>query len=199
MKRTIFAIATVFLAACAAPAPDTKDAPRESGQPPQPATATAPAPSAANAPAALSQRCTNTKYGISVAYPAGWHTNDGSVIPACSVFDPAPIEVPPQSEIPFGLAVILGLETGPVDQLTQSSQWERVLSSAPLTVNGRAVTRVEVEATGEGLADRGLRTTRYVIDLGGGRSLVASTHAVDDGYEQNKQVLQKMVEGVTVD
>ena len=182
-------IAVAAIAACAAPAVDTNES--RSSETPAPTATVA-------APAALPQRCTNAQYGISVSYPEGWHTNDGSVIPACSVFHPAPIEVPRQSELPFELAVALHVETGPVDQLTRSSQFERVLSSAPVTIGGRTGSRVEVEATGEGLADRGLRSLRYVVDLGGGRSLVASTHATDDSYEQNKEVLRRMVESVTV-
>jgi hypothetical protein len=34
--------------------------------------------------------------------------------------------------------------------------------------------------------------------FGGGRFLVATTHAVDGSYEQNKEVLRRMVESVTV-
>jgi hypothetical protein len=189
VKRKLSIIAVVTIAACAAPPPDTQ-APRSREEVTQ---------TAAAAPATtLSQRCTNSQFGISVAYPEGWHTNDGSVIPACSVFHPAPIELPRESEIPFELAVVLHVEKGPVDQLTRSSQWERVLSSTETTIGGRKATRVEVEATGEGLANRGLRSLRYVVDLGGGRALVATTHAVDGSYEQNKEVLRRMVESVTV-
>jgi hypothetical protein len=190
VKRTLSILAVVTITACAAPPPDAQE-PRRSEE------GTQTAPTAPTAAATLSQRCTNAQFGISVAYPEGWHTNDGSVT-ACTVFHPAPIELPRNSEIPFELAVVLRVEKEPVDQLTRSSQWERVLSSTQTTIGGRKAFRVEVEATGEGLADRGLRSLRYVVDLGGGRSLVATTHAVNESYEQNKEVLRRMVESVTV-
>ena len=191
MKHTIFLLAVATVIACAgpAPSPDTNTDTNTNTSTPTPAD---------TKKATLSQRCTNAQYGISVSYPEGWHTNDGSVLPACSVFDPAPIDIPRNSELPFDLAVVLRVETDPVEQLTRSSQWERVLATAQRTIGGRVVTRVEVEATGEGLADRGMRSLRYVVDLGGGRSLVASTHATDDAYEENKQTLERIVESIAV-
>ncbi|HEX7153867.1 MAG TPA: hypothetical protein VF618_20425 [Thermoanaerobaculia bacterium] len=196
MNRTIVLLTIAALSACSAPSPEAK-APAAAST--APATTAAPDKVQAAPPLALSQRCTNTTYGISVAYPAGWHTNDGSVIPACSAFDPEPIVVPRESELPFDIAVIFGIETVPLDQLTRSTQWERVLSTQQLTLHGRAASRVEVEATGEGLADRGLRSVRYVIALDDGRSLLAATHATDASYPQNQEILKRMVESVTVE
>jgi hypothetical protein len=61
--------------------------------------------------------------------------------------------------------------------MTATSSFPAVRRSVQrITVAGRQAMRVESEATGEGLADRGMRSLRYVIDLGGGRSLIASTH-----------------------
>jgi hypothetical protein len=175
VKRTLFLVALATLAACSTPSP-------------QRAT-----------PDALSQRCTNTRYGISISYPAGWQTNDGSLLPACSAFDPTPIDIPRDSEIPFDIAVVLDVEQVPLEQFTRSSSFQRVLAATPMTIAGRNASRVEVEADGDRLADRGLRTLRYVIDLGAGRTLIASTHATDGSYEQKKEILGRMMESVKVE
>ncbi|HEX8619680.1 MAG TPA: hypothetical protein VF911_19015 [Thermoanaerobaculia bacterium] len=193
MKQTIFMLSVALIAACTNPAPHTatqtpatEQSTAQSAAPPQPAPAIA-----------LSQRCTNPEYGISLAYPEGWHTNDGSVLPACSAFDRAPVEIPRDSEVPAAIAVVLDVEKMSAAELTRSSAWERVLSTAPVTVAGRNAFRVEIEATGEGLADRGTRTLRYVVDLGAGRTLIASTHRTGDSYEQNQEILGRMMESVT--
>ena len=147
-------------------------------------------------PSTLSQRCTNTAHGFSVSYPAGWYTNDKTVLPACSVFDSSPIDLPHQSEIPFELAVVIGVDATPFDRNPASSQWERVLSVERLTIQGAEALRMEVEATGEGLADRGMRTLRYAVDLGNRRTLTASTHNANSSYEENKRVLARMMDTI---
>lgn len=177
MQRCLLSLLLLVVVACSQPAPVSQ---QPAPQPEQPAIA-------------LTQRCTNTQAGFSISYPAGWKTNDGSVLPACSVFDPAPIQLPRESEIPFELAVVISAQDAPFEPEVKSSQFERVLSSEPLKIAGKDAVRAEVEATGEGLADRGMRSLRYVIDLGNGRTLVAVTS--DTGsYAQEKEILAQMVE-----
>ena len=183
VKKAFLLIVLIVLTSCSAPTGDT------------PPAAQKPKPPAASEPA-LSQRCTNERHGFTVSYPAGWHTNGGEVIPACSVFDPEPVEVPPQSEMPFDIAVVIGVQDVAFDRTASDPQFERVLSSERLTIGGRPALRSEVEATGEGLADRGMRTLRYAIDLGNGRSLVASTNRTGEQYEAEKEILRRMVETI---
>jgi hypothetical protein len=185
VKRLLIVISLAVLAACSAPTSDV------------PATSAAEkAPAAAPQPLALSQRCTNDVHGFTVAYPAGWHTNDGRVIPACSAFDPESVQVPAESEMPFDIAIVLGVQQVPFDRVGGDPRFERVLSSERLTLGGRPALRAEVEATGEGLADRGLRTLRYAIDLGGGRTLIATTHRTHARYEREKEILARMLETI---
>lgn len=183
MLRHTVAIVCLLAAACTDPAPPVST--------PLPG----PAPQAARS---LTQRCTNERHGFSVSYPAGWSTNDGSVLPACSVFDPSPVQLPRESEIPFELAVVIGVENTPFNPAVRSSQWERVISSQRLTVAGRNALRVESEATGEGLAERGMQSVRYVVDLGSRRTLVATTNKTDDAYARNQDVLARMVATISV-
>jgi hypothetical protein len=143
---------------------------------------------------ALSQRCTNGRDGFSVSYPDGWHTNSGTVIPACSAFHPDPFEIPEASEMPFEIAITIGVETVDLDSLRTTSQWEQIVSAERLTIGGREAWRIEARATGEGLAERGMRTLRYAIDLGGGRMLLASTHSAGEAeYPRNQEILGSMI------
>jgi hypothetical protein len=147
----------------------------------------------------LSQRCTNSVDGFSVSYPEGWHTNRGEVLTECSVFDPQPVEVPHASELPFQIAVVIRVERVAVDSLISPTPWEEIHSSQKLSIEGREAWRVESRSTGEGLADRGMRTTRYVVLLGEGRTLIAATHDVNGAeYPRNQEILGRMVETLDV-
>ena len=140
--------------------------------------------------------CVSEAEGYRIDHPAEWSTNDGDVMPPCSLFDPDPIEVPEQTQIPTDIAVAVTVE--PVSAPAGGGLGERVLSERDTTVDGRAATRVEVEATGEGLFPAGLRTTRWSIDAGDGR-IVARTH--DEGslaYEEKQDVLDEMVASLVV-
>ena len=145
----------------------------------------------------LTQRCTNPQSGVSVSYPEGWFTND-DVMPPCSVFDPRPVELPRDSEIPFDISVTLSVQEHPFESDVRSTQWERILSRQETTIGGRRALRIEAEATGEGLADRGMRSLRYVIDLGNGRTLIASTHDAGGDYEGKKEIVAQMVQTISV-
>lgn len=145
----------------------------------------------------MSGRCTNLIDGFSVSFPEGWHSNVGTVVPPCNAFDPEPFEIPRDSEMPFEIAVVIDVEEAGFEELTRLSIYERVLSTERLTVDGRQAMRIEAEASGEGLAPRGMRNLRYVIDLGGRKSLIATTHDTDAGrYESEKRILEVMVESL---
>lgn len=145
----------------------------------------------------LTQRCTNPEHDFSVSYPAGWHTNDGDVIAPCTAFDPEPVEVPPQSEIPFEISIVFTVEEVPFGELTRPSEFEEILFSDRLTGGKREAMLVEAESTGEGLAPPGMRTLRYAIDLGDGRTLVATTHNSNEAeYERDKEILKQMVQSL---
>ena len=145
----------------------------------------------------LSQRCTSPQ-GYSVSYPSGWQTNSGDVVPLCSAFDPDPFEIPRDSEMPFEIAVTLDVDAVAFETTAGPSRWENVLSSERTTIAGRPAIRVEAESTGEGLADRGMRSLRYVVDLGGGKSLIATTWATGTSYERDKEILARMMQTLSL-
>lgn len=145
----------------------------------------------------LTERCTNPESEFSVSYPAGWHTNPGDVLPPCTAFDPEPVEIPPQSEIPFEISIVVDVREVSPGELTRPSEFEEILSMEPLVIHDHDAWRVEAESTGEGLAPPGMRSFRYAIDLGDGRSLVAVTHQSNEAeYERDKEILGRMVESL---
>lgn len=187
MYQRTTAVSLFLLTACSQPAPSSRQTAPEQPRVAAPSTTTQ-----------LTQRCSNAQSGFSISYPAGWRTNDASVLPACSVFDPADVELPRESEVPFDIAIVIGAQDHPFEPAPASTQYETVLSSQLMKIAGRDAVRVEVESTGEGLADRGMRSLRFVLDLGGGRTLVATTNDTGESYARQKEILAQMVETLSV-
>jgi len=126
------------------------------------------------------QSCVNHAGGFAVEYPAGWHTNDGSVMPACSLFDPQPMEVPPASELPEDIAVAIQVQEVAFETVAGASFGVRIIEREEREVAGRRAVRRLVEQTGEALLDAGIRTYEYVVDWGDGRTLTAHSHDVGE-------------------
>jgi hypothetical protein len=140
------------------------------------------------------QRCVHGPGGYDVAYPAGWHTNDGSVMPACSLFDPEPVFVPEGSEIPEDIAVGLHVEAVPFDSIVGSEYGMRLLSQESLELGGQRAVRRLYEHTGEGLYNSGLRTWQYVVDRGDGTTLIATSHdAGSPSFDEKRRVLDELM------
>jgi hypothetical protein len=139
------------------------------------------------------ERCRNPEAGYSVAYPADWRVSTGETMPPCSAFDPEPLVIPPDSEVPADIAVVIGLAGVPFETVAHETMGERVLSREETTVGGHQAVRIESVTTGEGLFDAGLHGTRYVIDLGD-RVLVAETRDVGEpDYAEKQRALEAMV------
>lgn len=140
-----------------------------------------------------STSCTHPEDGYSLRYPASWAVNDGSVLPTCSVFDRAEVELPPASEIPLGLDVVVGDVDVTFAEALDPGLGSDVVAQADLTVDGRRAVRQELVSTGEGLVDEGVRWTRYLVDRGD-RALEAATYDVSGNhYATSRAVLTRMV------
>lgn len=140
------------------------------------------------------QQCDNEHAGVVVSFPAGWRTNDGSVMPACSLFDPEPFVVPVASEIPEDIAVSITAQEVAFEVVAGSTFGLRVISSERRDVAGRnGITRL-VEHTGEGLHDRGLQSWQYIVDWGGGRTLIAESHSAGEPpFDAKRRALDAMM------
>jgi len=142
--------------------------------------------------AGLAERCENPDAGYAVRYPAGWHTNDGSVTAPCSFFHPEPFELPEASEPP-PLAVSISREPIALADLTRGSPATRVVAREEVEIAGRPAVRRETESTGDGLLPAGVRGLEYLVDLDG-ETLVAATRSQGGlDFERNGELLQEMV------
>lgn len=133
--------------------------------------------------------------GVSVDYPEGWHVNEGSTLPACSAFDPEPLDVPEATEF-LSSAVLLTVE--PVDFAAAADPQSRtgeVIEEREQMVDGHDAVRFEQEAQGDALLEEGTRTTRWLIVLDREETLTLVTHQVGDPqeYESNQRILDLMV------
>ena len=148
----------------------------------------------------LTQSCTHEDRGVRVTirYPEGWHVNEQGAQP-CSAFDPDPFQLPTRSEFPLTLAVVLRVEPLELDAAATLAGL-RVEAERSLTVDGRRAVRQEVVTTGDGLAPAGLTSTRYVVDGGPERTIIASTFEVEgNDFERSVQVLDVIVAALEVE
>ena len=140
------------------------------------------------------ERCENPD-GFSLAHPAEWSTNDGTVVGECSQFDPEPFEVPEATDERVA-AITAYVDPVPFDQVAapgDSPGSDRAVTS----VDGHQAVRVEGPA-GE-LYPEGTSSVRYMIDMGVGTEERDETLFVDTldlpgmDYEENVTVLDRMV------
>lgn len=199
------AVLTVIAAACTSdgdgapePGPETPTTPASTAT----ATTAPTAPSTGTDERALDAECTNDDVGATVAYPAGWEVNDGTVLPACSLFDPESVEVREGTEIPRDIAITLRVEAVSSDRVAdvEADPTVEVRSREETTVGGREAVAAEVEHTGEGLYDAGDVTYAYYVDLDE-RTLIAQTHQLEaadpPGYDERREILDAMMAAIT--
>ncbi|MBT8199049.1 MAG: hypothetical protein KJO36_00900 [Acidimicrobiia bacterium] len=142
------------------------------------------------------ERCTNPE-GFSIDYPADWSVNDGSVVSACSLFDPEPFVVPESTDARVAdiSAYIDDIAFSRLAAPDADDDLERAVTS----IDGHQAVRLTGETSGDGLYPDGIPFTRYVIDLGAGPDEQARSMTIDilgfDGvdYERGRTVLDLMV------
>ncbi len=141
----------------------------------------------------LARSCVHEERGVrvEVRYPQGWHVNNDDVQP-CSAFDPEPFHLRPGTEFPRDLAVVLYVEPLAFDQLT-SHTGVQVQAERPMTIDGRRAVR-QVVTAGGALPSPHRTSTRYVVDAGTERSIVATTfHVEGNDYERSVETLDAIV------
>ena len=109
-------------------------------------------------------RCANRTLGYSIAFPRGWHRDRN-----CAFFDPKPFTVPENSDF-YGTALEVQVAQDSWSNVVRGltdRRYARTISRRQLRVNGRRAVRVEVEALGTGLYERGYRLYAYVLDVRG--------------------------------
>ncbi len=138
--------------------------------------------------------CSNPELGFSIEYPPGWYTTHLEPRTACLFFDERPFTVPPASELlGNGLAVLPQAQQPFEDVVTgyTDKRFARVLAREDTEVAGLRAVRLETEATGEGLADRGTLETSYVVERDGSAWIVQTSSAPGRDYEARQEILDR--------
>jgi hypothetical protein len=132
--------------------------------------------------------CVDTQAGYDVEYPADWHRGGTVEDPArpallCRFFDPEPFNIPPNSDF-FGTALEIGPDDQPFDDALASlidTRFNETVLRERLSLQGRhRAFRLELVATGQGLAERGTRTYEYLVRRLYGPPLFLRTTAAPD-------------------
>lgn len=151
------------------------------------------------AAAHLSERCANPQDGYRLSYPEGWHTNPGDVLPTCTVFDTEPIDLVEGTEVPFDITVFLDIVDRPISDLDLDDVDEdpttHVLVRDEERVADRDAVSIRFRATGEGLLPQGVTGHRFLVRLGEGTTLIASTYELDERpLAANVDTVRRMLE-----
>jgi hypothetical protein len=154
-----------------------------------------PAETAAAAVPARWSLCANPDLGFAVGYPAGWATAQTSRSGACLFFDPEPFTVPENTDFAgVGVEVLYAQQTysDTVHGYTDP-RFAEVLEREAATIAGRPAMRLDTEATGAGLYDRGTRLYAYVVDRGGRAFVVQTASLPGRAFERRKDAVDGAV------
>jgi hypothetical protein len=139
-------------------------------------------------------RCNNVRLGYSIAYPPGWHHDR-----RCAFFDPKPFTVPENSDF-YGTALEVQVAQDSFENVVEGltdGRFARTISRRDLTVGGRRAVLAEVEASGEGLYERGYGLYAYVVDLGERPPIIVqATRQPSEAWGNRKQVADRAVRSV---
>jgi hypothetical protein len=117
-------------------------------------------------PAGLGQVCTSARVALVIHYPTNWYATDD-----CVAFDPAPITVPQDSELPYVAVVVSRMEqdwaTAKDLLLHQPQQFGTTEQLEETTLGGREAVCLVSIANGQGLAVVGARTFMCAVDFNG--------------------------------
>ncbi len=190
MSRFVLLLAVIMLAVTACQrAPE-----EEPATPTSPAeTVTTPTTPAATGPMARTATCENPEASYRIDYPADWETNTGDVVAECSLFDPAPIEIEPGTEIGFEIAIAVRVDNVPFERVTEEDTAVEVTSREKTTVAGRQAVRIEGDGTGQASVPEGMGVYRYAVDVDGATLIAATYDAGELAFETKKQVLDEMM------
>ena len=175
------------------PEPTATPTPTPTPASPEPSTVPSSAPTAS---------CRSDTVGITVTYPAAWIAYSGDARWTCLLFDPEPIAITLDSELP-PVAVLIFEDTRPASAVAadfETASVYTVLSTDSGTADGRGAVALEVESTGEGYYEKGVRQTVVIVDRGSRGALVLETTGTAGArYDGNVEVLARMVEALRID
>lgn len=143
-------------------------------------------------------RCASNENGWTVEYPGTWRTNPGTVVAECRLFDPEPIVLQPNTELPAGLGANLHRAEVAVQQ-ARTDPHSRLVSESETSVDGRVAYRQLRETTEDGYVPAGTRYLIWLVDLGN-ETGIGTTYAVGTpSFERKVEVLDAMMARISID
>jgi hypothetical protein len=195
-RTAALAVVLLVLAACTGDTGET-GADGAAAAAPTPGEAVGPPTPPAAGEMQLSERC-DGEAGVTVAYPAGWHT--GGAGEACERFHPEPLD---DGAGPAGAAIRLTVEDVTREEAAATGAGQE-LARALATVAGQPAVRVMSLAGADGPLPAGTRSLTYLVDLSDVRGepatlLATTSDAGELAFESNRLVLDAMMRGLELE
>jgi hypothetical protein len=141
--------------------------------------------------------------GVTVTYPAAWFAYAGDATWKCLLFDPDPITVPPDSELPEVAVAVLPIPERTFAQAVseyEDARYWTIVRSGDTTVDGKPARAYELDTTGEGFYPKGIREYVIVVDRGERGYLVIETVGQPGAdFEANVTIVDLMAGAIVID
>ncbi len=194
----------------ASPASSTTPAPLISVEPggssgasagPTAATSAAPTASASGGAGDLAT-CSNAAAGITVSYPAAWKTVTEYPEWNCMLFDPKPIKIVLNSELP-PVAIQIAQDNrayaAVVSDFKTNTDLYELLDSQTGTVDGLDATAIDVRHTGNGLLAAGTDELVVVVNRGATPTLTLSVIGKPGAtFDANAKILGTVIQNIKI-
>lgn len=141
--------------------------------------------------------CVNDVEGYAISYPKSWHTATLAPRDECAFFDPEPFEISEGSEFPLTMLEAHWLDRGrsfgqSFKDLTDPT-FERAITVDVYGEGQLSGLKLETEATGAGLLEKGTRTYEYLVNVDDRAFVVKTTELPGRDYENARFVVDEAV------
>lgn len=150
---------------------------------------------------AIVKHCSNTKLGYEIVYPQDWFTTYNDDDQKCAFFAPYTFTLPTTVE-GFNIPIKIEKHTpedwpGVVKFYENPNDFQNVVSTQNVEINGRAVQKVIATTTQSGLTARGMRKVIYLyFDAQRPLAFVYEQQDPKEDLVQNEKILEDMVRSV---
>ncbi len=146
--------------------------------------------------------CSNSTYGFQVSYPKDWFTTYNTDDQKCAYFAPYSFSVPASTDVQFTPIFISVIKpedwAGTLSYYQNPNDFQNVLSTQNLEINGRSVQKIKATATGRGSTTKGFSKVTFLIS--DSRGSIVMTYAQQDAKEDisaSEKVLEDMARSLS--
>ena len=142
--------------------------------------------------------CANTIYSFEVAYPKDWFTTYSADPQKCTFFAPYSFVIPGDTTN-FTTTVKISIIDpkdwpGTAKFYENPNDFQNVISTKNIAVNGKSVEKIEAETTGTTQNEKGLTKVSYLIQDSEKPAVISYQQAVkDEDIVANEKVLEDIV------